>query len=410
MFFENDLQFLHDIFKKSYLQTRIASPDEPLSSVIGERAEMLYSSSLKNISIENFIGNLEQRTLYKLTGAYELCYLCLLLPVQKPQILFIGPYLPSPVSKELVLEIGEKNGISPKNIRYLNEYYQSLPIVTPDSLLFSVLNTFCERIWKSPSFSIVDLNRESTSAPFPSLESHSSNGFDDALLSMKAMEMRYGFENEIMQAVALGQIHKESQLFSALSASAFEQRTADPIRNAKNYAIIMNTLLRKAAEQGGVHPIYLDSMSSSFAKKIEQIASASDNFDLMCDMFRSYCRLVRKHAMKDYSPTVQKTIFMIDSDISANLSLAALAAHQNISAGYLSTIFKKETGKTISEYIREKRMAHAAHLLGTTHLQIQTVALHCGIMDVQYFSKLFKKQIGKTPKEYRESLKEHSKS
>ena len=46
-------------------------------------------------------------------------------------------------------------------------------------------------------------------------------------------------------------------------------------------------------------------------------------------------------------------------------------------------------------------MEHAAHLLGSTSLQIQTVALHCGIMDVQYFSKLFKRQTGMTPSDYR---------
>jgi YesN/AraC family two-component response regulator len=98
-------------------------------------------------------------------------------------------------------------------------------------------------------------------------------------------------------------------------------------------------------------------------------------------------------------------MMIIDSDLSAELSLHPLAAHQGISDGYLSMIFKKETGKTVSEYIREKRIQHAMHLLSTTHLQIQTIALHCGIMDVQYFSKIFKKQTGKTPLEYRKSLR-----
>ena len=125
----------------------------------------------------------------------------------------------------------------------------------------------------------------------------------------------------------------------------------------------------------------------------------------MREMFRSYCRLVRKHSLKDYSLVVQKTILLIDSDLTADLSLRTLAESQGVSAGYLSTIFKKETGKTVSNYIRDKRIKHAAHLLATTKLQIQTVALHCGIIDVQYFSKIFKKLMGKTPKEYRESVK-----
>ena len=96
---------------------------------------------------------------------------------------------------------------------------------------------------------------------------------------------------------------------------------------------------------------------------------------------------------------------LIDSDLSANLSLSSLAATQNVSSGYLSTIFKRETGKTITEYISDERIKLASRLLTTTHLQIQTIALHCGIIDVQYFSKTFKKKTGKTPKEYREYAK-----
>ena len=123
----------------------------------------------------------------------------------------------------------------------------------------------------------------------------------------------------------------------------------------------------------------------------------------MREMFSSYCRLVYQHSIKRYSPIVQKTVMIIDSNISAELSLNLLAKKLGISAGYLSAIFKKETQKNVSQYIKEKRVEHAMHLLRTTHLQIQTVALHCGIMDVQYFSKIFKKQTGKTPKEYRDS-------
>ena len=78
-----------------------------------------------------------------------------------------------------------------------------------------------------------------------------------------------------------------------------------------------------------------------------------------------------------------------------------LPSETGISAGYLSAVFKKEMGKTLTDYVKEKRMQKARKLLETTHLQIQTVAGHCGIMDVQYFSKMFKKETGMTPQEYR---------
>ena len=410
MFFENDLKFLRDILKKNHLQTHIVSSGDLLSSVTDASAAVAYGEDAEALTVEGFTGKLSEKTLYRLSGAYGLYHFCLILPGTDSSVLFIGPYLTSQMSREQMLEIGESNGISPKNIKYLTEYYFSLPVLSEEGMLLSVINTFCERIWKSPSFAVVDLDKKNFSSLLPSSVLSVGDRFDDTLVGMKMMEMRYAFENEIMQAVTLGQIHKESQLMLAFSEPLFEKRLPDPIRNAKNYGIIMNTLLRKAAEKGGVHPMYLDSMSSSFAKKIEQMASLSESRELMCEMFRSYCRLVRKHSMKDYSPAVQKTILIIDSELSSDLTLTSLAARQNISAGYLSAVFKKETGKTLSEYIREKRIESAIHLLQTTHLQIQTVALHCGIMDVQYFSKMFKKQTGKTPKEYRESIKDLAKA
>ncbi|MBQ9112547.1 MAG: helix-turn-helix domain-containing protein [Clostridia bacterium] len=405
MFYDNELQFLCETFKKSHVRALAVTPNDFVSTVFDTSIEESLGATMReDRSVCKFFGNLEARTMYKTTDAFKRCYIYLLLPdTEKTTILFVGPYLPAPLTHGEVLEIAEKNGISPKNRRYLEEYYSAITVISENSHLFIMLDTFCERIWDSPSFAIVDdsLRIVMPASPITDVKSDS---FYDILVSMKAMEKRYDFENELIRAVTLGQLHKEKRLLAAFSESMFEKRAADPLRNAKNYCIIMNTLLRKAAEAGGVHPVYIDRVSSSFALKIEQMPALSRNFELMREMFRSYCRLVRRHSMKDFSLVVQKTILLIDSDLSAELSLSALAGHQNVSAGYLSAIFKKETGKTVSEYIREKRVRHAIHLLSTTRLQIQTIALHCGIMDVQYFSKIFKRETGKTPREYRESI------
>lgn len=264
-----------------------------------------------------------------------------------------------------------------------------------------MLDALCERMWDSSVFPVIDISDQSGDH-LQMLEQELGEQ-DNTLIRMKLMENRYHYENELMQAVSLGQIQKFDQLMASFTEISFEQRTSDPVRNMKNYCIIMNTLLRKAAENGGVHPFYIDRVSSSFAFKIEQLSSLADTADIMSDIFSSYCRLVRKHSLKNYSPIVQKTVVYIEADLSANLSLSALANAQNVSAGYLSTVFKRETGMTVTQFVRRKRMNHAMNLLRTTRMQIQTIALHCGIADLQYFSKLFKKHSGKSPKEYRES-------
>ncbi len=401
MFFEKELELLCETFRKSRVRTTMGSLNTPAANLIDKELLPFYGrfpDSAKPIC--HFIGRPEPETLYRTTDSFRLCYSYFLLP-ESAGLLLIGPYLAAPLAPSQILEIGEQNQILPKSQKYLEEYYAGLPVLKEGNPLFILLATFCERLWGTPSFSIVDHDKD----PFlPASPIHTPANTDQILLGMQSMEKRYEYENEMMQAVTQGQLYKADLLLSQLSEQNFEKRVADPIRNGKNYCIIMNTLLRKAAENGGVHPIYLDRVSSSFAGQIEELNTLSAIQELMQEMFRSYCRLVRKHSIKNYSPVVQKVIILIESDLSADLNLHTLAKEQQVSGGYLSALFKRETGKTLTEYIRERRMKHAIHLLSTTHLQIQSVALHCGIMDVQYFSKQFKKQTGMTPKEYRNSI------
>ena len=403
MSYAGELALLHDVFQKS--RVSISRIEKKNITDLSEESSFFATDDSPEASARRlFSHELAPHTLYKQTDAYRRAWVYLLLPDgEEPTVLLIGPYLPTQLSEEALLEMSEENGLSPQMQRTVREYYTSLPVLRDTSLLFVMLETFCERIWHRPSFAVVDVNREHQ---MPASVLHSephTDSFDDHLVHMKVLEQRYGFENEMIHAVALGQIHKEKQFLPGFEAMQLEMRSASPLRSAKNYSIIMNTLLRKAAEEGGVHPVYLDRISSDFARKIEDISVLSAFPTLMHEMFCSYCRLVRKHSTRRFSPAVQKAVLLIDSDLSAPLTLATLAAAEGLSEGYLATVFKKEIGKTVSEYVREKRMKHAAHLLTTTRLQIQTIALHCGIMDVQYFSKLFKKHTGKTPKEYRET-------
>jgi len=112
--------------------------------------------------------------------------------------------------------------------------------------------------------------------------------------------------------------------------------------------------------------------------------------------------MVRRHSMKDFSPTVQKVISRIDFDLAADLSLKASAQALNVNPSYLSTLFKKETGETLTDFVNRRRMEHAAYLLTSTQLSVSSVALNCGISDDNYFTKLFKRFNGLTPTQFRQ--------
>ena len=72
-----------------------------------------------------------------------------------------------------------------------------------------------------------------------------------------------------------------------------------------------------------------------------------------------------------------------------------------MNASYLSTLFKRETGMTLTDYVNRKRIEHAIYLLKTTTLPISVVGQRCGIQDDNYFTKIFKKYTTVTPKQFR---------
>lgn len=289
MLCSGELKFLCDIMKKSYIQFSFASPKDPISSIIDQDlVSVLGELSLSGLCISDVMGEAKQNTVYKISDDFNICYLYFLLPgAPEETLIFIGPYIHTRLSNEQILEVSEKKHISPKKQKYLYEYYSNIPMLPQHSHLFIVLDCFYEKIWGSNNFSVIDVEQEQKNALLP-INEDPGNSLDDTLVNINLMEKRYKYENEIMHAVTMGQSHKVDLLISGLSEVSFAKRTSDPLRNMKNYCVIMNTLLRKAAENGGVQPIYLDRVSSSFAIKIEQITKLSDISALMKEIFSSY--------------------------------------------------------------------------------------------------------------------------
>lgn len=103
------------------------------------------------------------------------------------------------------------------------------------------------------------------------------------------------------------------------------------------------------------------------------------------------------------------TIFLIKEYISKNyrnekLSVKDISEHVYLSASYLCTLFKSETGKTLNQYIMEYRMEKAKKLLMDPRYKITDISARIGYSDGNYFGKSFKKATGLSPSEYREKM------
>ena len=181
-----------------------------------------------------------------------------------------------------------------------------------------------------------------------------------------------------------------------------EQRLADSLRDRKNNLVILKTLLRKAAEQGGVHPWHIHRLSSHYAERIENSRTMKQSLSLQEEMIRAYCQLVKRHSLSRYSHHVGQVITLVQYDLTADLSLNTIANRLNVNGSYLSRLFHQEYGCTLTQFINKQRIEHSIHLLQTTDKTVQVISADCGIQDVNYFIKLFKKQTGLTPVQFRQ--------
>ncbi|WEK54710.1 MAG: response regulator [Candidatus Cohnella colombiensis] len=86
----------------------------------------------------------------------------------------------------------------------------------------------------------------------------------------------------------------------------------------------------------------------------------------------------------------------------ADLTTKTIADNTFLSQNYMCALFKKETSKTINEYITEVRLEKAKQLLKNRQLKLYEIAHAIGFTDPNYFSSMFKKAVGLTPSQYRD--------
>ncbi|OPH50694.1 DNA-binding response regulator [Paenibacillus ferrarius] len=84
-----------------------------------------------------------------------------------------------------------------------------------------------------------------------------------------------------------------------------------------------------------------------------------------------------------------------------DININKVCGHLHISAGYFSSIFKKETKMTFVNYLNHIRMEAAKELLRSTDMKALEIAEKVGYADANYFSFSFRKNVGISPKEYR---------
>ncbi|MGL5313037.1 MAG: helix-turn-helix transcriptional regulator [Peptostreptococcaceae bacterium] len=355
-------------------------------------------------SLKQYVKQCETSKITNIVTPLHTQYYILCLSKEEDEHLMIGPFVESPITDNLVYPIINNLKLNLDYANKLKLYYQSVPSIDT-STVFNILSTINEYVTKNQTSA--NVNTIYLSA-LPKQDSSYDLFVEDMnRTSMyKKLEDRYSHEDKLLSHISKGDLILAQNQFKKYPESYLEIiRTSDSIRNSKNLLLSANTLFRRAAYIGGVHPIYLDELSGKWAIKIEKALSLESLDNLVLQMIRSYCLLTKEHTFSQYSPIVKQALTFINLNISSNLTVKRVAHEIALSPDYLTRLFKKELGVNIITYINKKRILTSVELLKNTNLSIEDIGDLIGLNNTSYFYTLFKKEIGVSPKQYRLSLK-----
>ncbi len=100
-------------------------------------------------------------------------------------------------------------------------------------------------------------------------------------------------------------------------------------------------------------------------------------------------------------PLLAEVFSVIETHRGEPLSLRDVASSLGMTPGHLTTLVRQRTGRTVQEWIIERRMAEARNLLTDTDLPIADVARRVGMSDPGYFSRVFRRTHGVSPRAWR---------
>ena len=107
---------------------------------------------------------------------------------------------------------------------------------------------------------------------------------------------------------------------------------------------------------------------------------------------------------KGYNQLTFKIMQYLHSNFSEKITLDDIGRLTFFSPNYCENVFKRETGRSVIDYLLQIRIEEAKRLLAEGSLALGTVAEAVGFDDYNYFSRVFKKRTGYTPTEYKKLI------
>lgn len=177
-----------------------------------------------------------------------------------------------------------------------------------------------------------------------------------------------------------------------------------PVGKLKASAIMMVSLCARTAVEAGLTYEEAYRLADEYLGKIENEPHSPVGLqNLMKEISREFYEHLQKRRRESRAYGREVTLCMdyVQNHLAETVELKTLARLIGYTPYYLSRKFKEETGQSLREYVRARKMEYAALLLATTDDDIQSVMEKIGLSSRSHFSQDFQAVIGMSPAAYR---------
>ncbi len=141
--------------------------------------------------------------------------------------------------------------------------------------------------------------------------------------------------------------------------------------------------------------------SDYYINQINRINKPDDALKFLEELTDTFFELAQKKRLVSYSFRIERSLQYIDQKLYSPVTLEEVAAAVSVTPQYLTTIFREETGMTLYQYIRNRKIDEAKMLLLYSNEPITTIANALGFSSNAHFSASFKSVTGHTPSSFR---------
>lgn len=175
------------------------------------------------------------------------------------------------------------------------------------------------------------------------------------------------------------------------------------VTNFKYHFVITTAMITRLCKQKGMELEQAFRMSDFYIQRLDDIHTVEGIRNLHDEMVMDYTEKMYKISQNNTnSKHISVCKEYIYSHIKERITIEDLADELGVSASYLSRLFKKETGDSVSAYIRKRKIEIAKNLLRFSEYSMIDIANRLSFSSQSHFTQQFREIVGMTPKKYRD--------